>query len=336
MICEFALTPQIFDDQANAGDPAWMEHLRELGRSLLPRTGIHPVVVSNLYDGSWEHETKNTVTAIRDQAARLLAQGLLKQLKDAHLQVTRPPVGDWPQGEADWANEAVASSAVSRDAPISRVVVTNGTHSATPQNSPGWTAIGHVHANACWSDAQPWQSVPMRLDAQIRVLRTLICHADFIAIVTPHIKGGIDDETEFVCRLIRAVQSRPFRAETALIDIHTKAPDKPAASDYPTRLTNRVAAISSSINAARHAMRVRLFLWPRLLDRYILAGDLDPSQATSGPHRFRWAVAPQHIARPNDPATLKPTPWALIPGREIQPIADQFYSIQPASGPHDL
>ncbi len=75
MICEFAITPQVFDDQANATDPQWVEHLRELSRNLYPNDNVQGVIVSDLYDGSWQHEARNTIVAIRDQSARELRRG---------------------------------------------------------------------------------------------------------------------------------------------------------------------------------------------------------------------------------------------------------------------
>ena len=55
MLTEFAFTPSIFDDEANADPAAWHEQIRELGLNMFPRVSACPVMVCNLFDGGPAH-----------------------------------------------------------------------------------------------------------------------------------------------------------------------------------------------------------------------------------------------------------------------------------------
>src|SRR5687767_10805274 len=95
MLAEFALTPSVFDEQAHADGETWRDQLRKLGNGMFPDTGAWPVMVSNLYDGSWHHLAVKTAKAITDHRARRLCEDLLENA--AKTLVRRPAAcSDWP------------------------------------------------------------------------------------------------------------------------------------------------------------------------------------------------------------------------------------------------
>jgi hypothetical protein len=74
MLAEFALTPSIFDEEAQDNTDEWLDDLRELGAGMFPRVSASPVMVSNLYDGSWRAIAHQMAQAVTDHRTRDRAQ----------------------------------------------------------------------------------------------------------------------------------------------------------------------------------------------------------------------------------------------------------------------
>ena len=94
MLAEFAFTPSIFDESAHIDPEVWRDQLRELGSNLFPRTAAWPVMISNLYEGSWHNVALRVLMAIKDPRARVLCENLLQNA--ASTLVHRPAQGEWP------------------------------------------------------------------------------------------------------------------------------------------------------------------------------------------------------------------------------------------------
>src|SRR5208283_1537762 len=108
MLAEFAFTPSIFDESVHPDRDVWIEQIRELGSTLFPRTAAWPVMISNLYSGSWYHTALAIVKAINDPRVRVLCENILKNA--ASSLVLRPALGDWPGDDSVvWGREAIAS-----------------------------------------------------------------------------------------------------------------------------------------------------------------------------------------------------------------------------------
>ncbi len=219
MLAEFALTPAIFDDQANADQQAWREQLRELGSGMFPRTGPAPVIISDLYAGSWRHVAEALAGQVHDQSARYLCQGILTRVK--HVLVPRPAVADvWPDTDIDWAREAIASHATE---PLQRIVATATTHAAIGAECPAIRCIAECADSGFWAGDWPSSSPPMDIASQVENLRKLCIHADFLCLITPEIYGGADDETDFAVALMQRAFQRPAGFGTVEVEIHTEA-----------------------------------------------------------------------------------------------------------------
>ena len=54
MLSEFALTPSIFDEEAQPDADLWREQLDRLLSNMFPNVSAWPVMVSNLHSGSWQ------------------------------------------------------------------------------------------------------------------------------------------------------------------------------------------------------------------------------------------------------------------------------------------
>ena len=111
MLTEYALTPHLFDDRHNAGDPQWLDRLRRFGERLLPANPKRAcnTVVSDLCDGVWfSTEIVSLISELEqrqddDRSVRIPALDLLKTLRprlERHL-VKRPfSGGSWPTRRA--------------------------------------------------------------------------------------------------------------------------------------------------------------------------------------------------------------------------------------------
>jgi hypothetical protein len=320
MLAEFALTPSIFDETRHADKELWRDQLRELGANMFPRTAPWPVMISNLYGGSWESVALQVVQSIKDQKARVLCEDLLQNA--AKTLVHRPVHhDDWPgEDGAAWGREAISSHSVE---PIDRVVACRPAHKVLAAECRFIRSIDEVREPSFWNDITSSWSQTMKIGDQIDSLRKLCVHSEFLCLITPHIYGGSDDETDFVVKLIESCFRRPAGFVSVEVEVHTEAPDKPAGSDYPTRLANRTHALKSSWKQALiPGHKARLVLWPKLLDRFVIAGvytELGPGKRVRSP---RWGVSLQHIARKADErASIPPTHWSLLARKEL---GDQF------------
>lgn len=166
----------------------------------------------------------------------------------------------------------------------------------------------------------------MTITDQVQALRKLCIHSGFLCLVTPHIGGGADDETDFALALIGSALRRPAGYPPAEVEVHSEAPDKPGSSDYPRRLANLTHNISTSLRTVlAPGQKVRLVLWPKLLDRYIIAGvytELSGGTRTRSP---RWGISMQHIARKSDERVAKPpTSWSLLTRSQLLDEFDRY------------
>jgi hypothetical protein len=332
MLCEFALTPQLFDDQRNSGDPNWKEHLRELGRSMFPRNAASPVVVSDLYDSSWQHVFKETVEAIKDEAAKDLARGFLSMILDAT--VMRPAIGNWPADEDDWAQEAIATNGVE---PLKRIVVTDQTYRVVQHQGAVAVKLSQVGRPACWQDILAGRSLPLDIAVQVAALRSMLIHADFIALISPHVRGERGDETDFMVALTRSLAKCNWPRPNLIVDLHVEAPDRTAASDFESRWKNVLANVRTTFAPVRPMVnRIRVFAWPKVLSRYIFGGRVADVNGAILPAATRWAISTPHIARTGDRPDADAPFWHLLPSNEITPLHSKYYDRTPIRGPIDI
>jgi hypothetical protein len=299
MLAEFALTPSVFDEGAHADKDAWREQLRELGTNMFPRVAAWPVIVSNLYESSWHVFALQTVKSISDQRARLLCQGILDNA--AKTLVARPALAaDWPgEDSVAWGQEAIDSHGAE---PIERIVACRAAHTVLAKSCKFIRCIDEVQDSGFWQGISADWSPPMKIADQVQALRKLCVHSDFLCLISPDIKGGSDDEADFASEVIRSSFARPAGFPPPEIEIHTEGPHgNPAESDYASRLATRVSNVSQSLK--RHipaGQSIRLVVWPKLLDRVLVAG-VYAEVASGGQQRSpRWGISMSHIARKPD------------------------------------
>lgn len=334
MIGEFAFTPSVFDEAANSDAELWREQLRELGNAMFPRTAAWPVMVANLYAGSWHRIAMETARAVQEDRARKLCQGILDNI--GKTLVHRPVAGgDWPDdGGIAWGREALASHSAE---PIDRIVCCRVVYTTLAGERQPVRCIDEVQAGGFWSEISNQWSQEMNIASQMAAIRKIALHADFLCLVTPHIRGMGNDETDFAVEMIRLALRRPAEFHSPEIEVHAEGPEKPASEDFAQRLTNVVSNTSKALRRALDiGQSVRLVLWPKLLDRYLIAGVYTE---TSGGKRLRsprWGIAMSHIARRIDTCETKaPTSWSLVSRSQLGDLFDRFGTGAPSGMLHD-
>lgn len=322
MIGEFAFTPSVFDEAANCDVDAWCDQIRELGNAMFPRTAAWPVMVADLYDGSWHHIAVTTSEAIKTSKARGLCNGILQNI--AYCLVRRPVAVDaWPSDDAAWGREAIASNRVE---PIERIVSCRAVQDILAGLGHSIRCISEVYADSFWDDIDSQWDQELRIASQIRAIRKLTLHAEFLCLITPHIRGQNDDETEFAIEMIQSTQRRPQGFASVEIEIHTEAPDNSSSADFPDRLRRSVSNTSTSLQSAlRKGQSLRLIHWPKLLDRYLIAGVYAETSGGKKIRSPRWGVSMQHIARRiDDRQTKPPTAWSLLTRKQLGDVFDRY------------
>jgi hypothetical protein len=286
MLTEFAITPQVFD--ANAADGNWLRHLNELARGIFPmdRKQPVPVIVSNFHAGRWFEEATSIVERIHSQGKREKAKSFLTKL--SQLLVDRPAEGDLPINEEMWIEEALESH---RCAPLGRLLVTHD-----PSEENRWPngllcKVASIVDDGFWDGISSPRHPRRVIREQIDEMSSICLHATFLAFVSPHINDSGND-LAFAIELIQRALGRPRTFQTPTIDIHTMVRSSPAPeSDHILR----------GLRAARcGSATVRLLLWPKLLERILIAGSALGDKAGEHRRRARWAVSLTHVARESD------------------------------------
>lgn len=305
MLTEFAFTPSIFDENAHDDKEAWRDQLKELGRNLFPRVTTWPVVVSNLYAGSWTKTADQTVRGIKDQRARHLCEGILQNMQK--ILVDRPHCGDWPDEDIAWGREAIASDKVES---IERIVADSKTKAALLENYNQIRSLEEVEDGGFWRGIASDASPKMIIADQVQLLRKLCLHAEWIALINAHTSTN---ESDFALELVQTTFNRPASFTSVKFELHTQEPQKCVdESDLQNRLRNVTNHISGLVrNRLAASQSVDLYFWPKLLDRLLIAGTYSEDSDGNLQKSPRWGVSMNHVARGAD-ADAAPTEWKLL------------------------
>lgn len=323
MLAEFAFTPSVFDENAHESKEAWHNELRELAQTMFHQLSPSPIMVSNLYDGSWYKEAERTVKDIADHRVRPDCEKLLAQLRQSL--VFRPHYNDWPNNDFEWGREAVESAA--RE-PIERIITSREAYEKLTADSCHVRCISDVRdkTTGFWNAITASGTVPMQIDDQVDLLHKICVHSDFLCVVTPHIHGGDDDETDFAIAIIERAFKRPEGYHAVSIDIHTEGPSgQPGSDEFAKSLKSKASNIERRIrNVLSSGQMVKVFFWPRLLHRYVVGGIHAEMPGGKIERGVRWGVALHHFARRNDDPNLPRSPWNLLNKQDLIDLFDKY------------
>ncbi len=316
MLTEFAFTPAIFDENAHEDNAAWILQLIKLGSNMFPETAAWPVIVADLYDGSWNHEAERIVKGIKGQTARILCQQIFMNMKKRL--VTRSACGNWPDEDIAWGREAVASHAVD---PIDRIVATAKTKQSLIEEFRLIRSLDEVQDAGFWSGIRTDESPRMVIEEQVGLLRKLCLHSQWVALINPY---GFDGEQDFTLRLLDIALGRNARFGSLDFELHGEAKiDRDPAEEAMRQqhLINHMARIIQPKLSGSSS--VSFYFWPKLLDRILVAGNYVKQSNGDQRKRPRWGVSMSHLARGTDPDAA-PTEWKLLRRERLDAWFRQF------------
>ncbi|MBL8889752.1 MAG: hypothetical protein JNL67_07215 [Planctomycetaceae bacterium] len=327
MLHEFAFTPAIFDEESHVDKEAWGEQLRELTAAIFPRTSVWPVVISDLYTGSWSSHIVPYVENIADHRARKFCQGLLTNMQ--RMLVVRPNCGEWPNDDdAAWCREAVATHAVE---PIDRIVTVRKTKNSTADDFSIVRCIDEVEDGGFWRDINSDASPRMVVSEQVQLLRKLCLHSEWVALINPYCTSS---EMEFTVQLIDLAMRRNTEFGKLTIEIHANEPDDRDSVERARKQQNvtydMVRRITPKVTTGN---TVELYFWPKLLDRIIVAGNYTKQSGGIKRKSPRWGVSMSHIAHGNEP-NAAPTEWKLLRRDALDRWFRQFIAENAKSKPN--
>ncbi|MFC1792718.1 hypothetical protein ACFL3Q_03935 [Planctomycetota bacterium] len=310
MFTEIALTPHVFDEVSNPDRDKWLEGIRELGHGISPRTASGPIIVVDLYDGGCSAEMVESIKRISDHTVRDKAQSILKLIKDRYA-VLRPVEGDWPDDESGWKCECLISHAKE---PLGKILISHSLYSTHTGCDPVFS-IHHPadEHSGFWNNIQSHGNIDMDVDIQVRVLRPICIHADYIAIKSPYINGGTDDETTFAAKLIKSALNRPSNyPKIKFVELHLDGKQITDSKIF-TRIASNISTEIINVIKSKADLEVRFHFWPHFTDREIVAGFFN-----NGNKYPRWGISMNHIARPNE--TQQSTTWSIIAQKNLEDL----------------
>jgi hypothetical protein len=290
-------------------------------------------MVANLYDGAWFNLVLNAVKGIKEDRTRILCEGILENIHNSL--VHRPESGSgWPMDDIGWGREALASSEVER---IDRIVSCRTVQDMLTSEAHTLRSIDEVHANGFWKNIASQWPQRMDLNSQVQTIKKLAVCCEFLCVITPHARGTADDETEFIRRVIQTAFSRPAGFPDVEIEVHSEGPDNPTKIDFVDRLSRATRNLTTSLSEVLQLRQtVRLVLWPKLLDRYLIAGVYTEASSGKRMRSPRWGISMQHIARPQDEREAKPpTSWSLMTRSQLGDVFNRHCTGTPTGSLYD-
>jgi hypothetical protein len=323
MLSEFALMPNLFDEEAHPDRDAWEQEIRSLAHGLFPGRGYPTsVILANLWSGEWENDVRRRIARIKVSSVRLLSQTLLTKFRE--IMIPRPRVaGKCPDDVEGWGREALESS---NQIPLPKIFSCKqiSQRLGEIQVKP----FSELASDDLWEELRPTRTVAMDIEDQIKILENLLRRVEFIWLFNPHITGDNSDETRFAKELIRVAFERPQGFRLPEIEIHTMPRDSRATSDLPKRLDGNMEHVAQALSPATadYAKRVRILFHKRLLDRYLVAGMLTRNEDDVLIPVPKWVISLGHVARPSDSRNpqLAPTTWSLLGKRDSVKILENL------------
>ncbi len=159
------------------------------------------------------------------------------------------------------------------------------------------------------------------------MLSKICLHGEFLSLISPHIGGRSDDETDFAAALIRRAFDRPPGYPTPQIEVHVEGPSfdapHPAFTEAQRKKVDNIDA--SLREALQPGQRISLVVWPKLLDRYLLAGLVQADASGANRKYPRWGVHLGHIARKSDSRrTACDTEWKLVNRERLSTLFQRY------------
>jgi hypothetical protein len=256
LLCEYALTPDVFDHTSYSSDEVCGLHIQAV-KDVLLQEGL----VRNLRDGEWAklfslnhrpwHRRGKELLKKLVQQRRLIPHGIMMQAS--------------PISDSEWCDEAIASHGVS---PLHGIIVTDSIASAYASQP----VVAPIHKLA----AAPWwtsRSSSLRLRRNLTDYRAsldlVLRHANSVMFVDPHIDPSLARYGDF----IQLLQAAGNRTPTPLIEVHRVCYRGSGRFRTFPNLADIEAAFKNQLSGAIQTvgLPVEVFIWDDFHDRYLIS-----------------------------------------------------------------
>ncbi len=170
-------------------------------------------------------------------------------------------------------------------------------------------SIDEVMDAGFWRGIESDASPRMVIAEQVKLLRKLCLHSEWIAVINAH---GFGSEQDFSLQLLETAFRRPSSFGPIHVELHSEAPD--VVDPIQRRASEEKQADNMRPKIQRFLKtphKVDLYFWPKLLDRVIVAGNFVKESGGTTRKRPRWGVSMNHVARGSEP-NIPPTEWKLL------------------------
>jgi hypothetical protein len=297
MLAEFIITPDIF----SANDEILRDRLIELREVLLPRGSTPKFVICQLGSDKWQSAVGRKIAAIRSPELRSNAKALFERIV-SEVSVVRPfSKAEAPTSESEWISIGEQSS---RQIALDGIVASE----STSETDLVLSAEQFVSDEYCDQFPNP-RFVARTEESQIKSLRTICIHSDWMILRLPQIRGGVDDEIVTLKQVLKLASSRLPGQTNCSVEIHVCRHEK--ISD--DRLKSSIEDELSSFLNGPAAVEIKLVPEKAFTDRQLFAGEWAPMPNKERLRRVRWLVTMSHVAigRRRE-SSSEPCTWSLF------------------------
>jgi hypothetical protein len=294
MLNEFAFTPSVFDETCHQDIAKLCEQLRQIGNLLSSSSenGRPPIVIADLYSGSWYEKTQQCIMSNKDSTVKGLSRDILAMLHD--LKKKRPRVlTHSPQLDSrQWGKEAIASH---KDEAIDKIVFCEKIYEELGTNHENVFKLGSPGISKGISSQK---MVRFSLTSQLKVLRKFCIHSEFVIVRTPYLLAD-GPEIKFLKGFIKMFQKEcKFRNVKGEICILTAPKDEFPPDKVAMTMDNSEKATLKVLNTFQLSqVDVSVFFGKKFLNRFLSFGDF-VSQGDDRPpvRKNKWLIAVDHTA----------------------------------------
>lgn len=312
MLREIAITPSLFEQGANENVEDWRDILLLLLRQFGSNQEAIPVVVSNLGNGQWLSHVCKAVFRIQDPKVKQRCMQLLTILENHLVKRSNSRQGTITE-DYEWCEEAIKSSL---GEPIDRIFTCEKTKCRFPNSTIPIIDFKEILSDHNYLDFPEDSSPKLDVSHQVNNLQKLLFHSDWITLVSPY---GLNTEKVFTFQLVDAF-AKVGNGNVQTVNLHVNSERDEADKLCSYRNEELVETWTKRMKRYEGRMQASVHFWPKLLDRYLLAGTYTEDRK----EKFRWSIFLGHIARKN---SSERTEWKLVSRQRANELATKYTNL---------
>jgi|AntAceMinimDraft_16_1070373.scaffolds.fasta_scaffold02356_3 hypothetical protein len=261
LLNEFAITPDVFDDEyCNSLDS------RDVNFTHLQHRLINDALVRDLHRGEW----KKYVLAHMERFKPRLRYLIENLSKNNRFRITEAALPSIPSDDIAWCREAISSHSMD---PLTGIVTSDSLFQKFKKQKSVVSSIENLHNVPWWMDKQS-QRLHRNIDEYLKQLSRLLSHANFIMFIDPHLDPRKNQYGDF-SELLKAANRKEC---PPIIQLHRTYPkqSKMTMSQWADIFKNAYSELLIKLG-----LSVDIFIWDKFHNRYLIT-DIIGIQLTNG------------------------------------------------------